>query len=54
MLIHDIETMLQDCDSTNIVPYRLLQSLTGKLSNPTRLLTVWRPFLPKLWAAIAG
>ena len=39
--------------SKNVTCCKALRSLAGKLSNSARLLTVWRPFLGEIWAALA-
>jgi len=40
--------------ATNVIPLRKLSSAVGKLSNIANLLTVWRPFLAPMYAALHG
>ena len=52
--LQELEQIILEMLSHNIVTVKLLRSFAGKCSNVATVLYVWRPFLSQLWAALAA
>ena len=50
----ELKAIIKGMLGTNVVPFKALRSLAGKLSNAARLLTAWRPFIGEIWAALSA
>ena len=53
-IFDDSMKLVEDMLGSNVIPLRTLSTAVGKLAHISNLLTVWRPFMASLYAALHG